>query len=510
VQQRQVLRLGVHALLVLGFWMLVYWQNVASAADQAEETTTIRIDVIEPSWVGATVDGVRPQFGILPAGSQREWSGQSIWLRISNAGGVQLTLNGVPYGVVGEHGEAVTLRWPGSKLEAAPVAAVVSPLLSPEPAVVNTLETIPAGEAYSETTTASYPTTYVVQPGDSLSEIALRFGTTAENLAEVNNIANPSLISVGMQLVIPGSDGSLPESLPAEPVRAAPARGSALDRMTVTAQKVPPDHNFYRTTWVTYYGRPNVPIMGVLGEHDIDELTRLLKEQAQIYAEANGPSMGVMPAFHLVYGMATRAAGRDGSHLAFLEDRVTEKYIRRAKQEGFGVILDIQIGALTPVEAMRYGFSFLHHENVHLAMDPEFAMSHSGQRSPGNPIGFVTAQELNEVQAGMQEYIEENSIPGSRILLVHQFLHTMLVDKDDLDWDYEKIDLTISVDGWGGPWGKISKYNAFVDRENTGFSAFKLFYQWDEPLLGEREALGVDPYDDSASIEVMPNLIIYQ
>jgi murein DD-endopeptidase MepM/ murein hydrolase activator NlpD len=46
---------------------------------------------------------------------------------------------------------------------------------------------------------------YVVQPGDTLSVIALRFGVTASDVAAVNNLSNPNLIFVGQQLIIPGS-----------------------------------------------------------------------------------------------------------------------------------------------------------------------------------------------------------------------------------------------------------------------------------------------------------------
>lgn len=47
--------------------------------------------------------------------------------------------------------------------------------------------------------------TYVVQPGDSLSKIAARFGTTVQAIAQANNIVNVNLIFVGQVLVIPGA-----------------------------------------------------------------------------------------------------------------------------------------------------------------------------------------------------------------------------------------------------------------------------------------------------------------
>jgi putative chitinase len=48
------------------------------------------------------------------------------------------------------------------------------------------------------------PNVYVVKPGDTLSAIARRFGTTVWAIARANNIVNPHLIYVGQRLVIPG------------------------------------------------------------------------------------------------------------------------------------------------------------------------------------------------------------------------------------------------------------------------------------------------------------------
>jgi len=51
------------------------------------------------------------------------------------------------------------------------------------------------------------PSVYVVQRGDTLGQIARRFGTTVQAIASANGIANPNLIFVGQQLTIPGGTG---------------------------------------------------------------------------------------------------------------------------------------------------------------------------------------------------------------------------------------------------------------------------------------------------------------
>ncbi|HVO44246.1 MAG TPA: LysM peptidoglycan-binding domain-containing protein [Aggregatilineales bacterium] len=60
------------------------------------------------------------------------------------------------------------------------------------------------------TLTHAQGTTYVVQPGDNLFRISLRFGTTVSALAQANNISNPSLIFVGQTLIIPNAAGGTP------------------------------------------------------------------------------------------------------------------------------------------------------------------------------------------------------------------------------------------------------------------------------------------------------------
>ena len=47
--------------------------------------------------------------------------------------------------------------------------------------------------------------TYRIQRGDTLSELAARFGTTVRQLARTNRIANPDLIITGHTLQVPGA-----------------------------------------------------------------------------------------------------------------------------------------------------------------------------------------------------------------------------------------------------------------------------------------------------------------
>ncbi|MEZ4616719.1 MAG: LysM domain-containing protein [Caldilineaceae bacterium] len=444
------------------------------------------------SIVQVEIDGTVVFRGILAPNEIRQWRGQTIALTIESNLPATVTYDGMLQGTVAQAGQRITLYWP-----------------NPGPAIERGLSRPPA--------------IYTVQPGDTLFLIAQQFGSDVDMLLRANQLTNVDLIYAGTRFLIPGSDGALPAQplqgqfqpmtgpgMNGDVTQAIIPRATVTDRLTAASQAAPPSSPFYQTTWLTYYGRPAVPIMGILGEYDIDALTHRLKAEAAAYDLANGEELAVLPAYHLVYGMATKAPNDDGSHLIFLEDATVEAYIQRAQKEGFAVILDIQIGALSPADALAYGLPWLDYANVHLALDPEFAMAHAGQFWPGDPIGYVTAAQINAAQAVMQRYIEEHNITGQRVLLVHQFLDTMIENKRDLDWStYDRLVLTLSADGWGGPWGKISKYNTFMDQQ-TQFTAFKLFYRWDEPLMTPREALGIDGYGEQGYIEVTPNLIIYQ
>jgi len=55
-------------------------------------------------------------------------------------------------------------------------------------------------------------TIHIVQRGDTLSAIALRYGVTTAALMQANNLASANLIYVGQQLAIPGGSGAAPAS----------------------------------------------------------------------------------------------------------------------------------------------------------------------------------------------------------------------------------------------------------------------------------------------------------
>ena len=61
--------------------------------------------------------------------------------------------------------------------------------------------------------------TYVVQPGDVLWKLAQRFGTSIDELVNLNDIRNPDLIFVGQVLTIPAGTTPSPVQTAGGPLR---------------------------------------------------------------------------------------------------------------------------------------------------------------------------------------------------------------------------------------------------------------------------------------------------
>ena len=68
-------------------------------------------------------------------------------------------------------------------------------------------------------------TVHVVQPGDTLGNLAQRYGTTVAAIVFLNDLLDPNALRVGQELQVPPADFVLPE--PAAPEAEAPAEGEA-------------------------------------------------------------------------------------------------------------------------------------------------------------------------------------------------------------------------------------------------------------------------------------------
>lgn len=72
----------------------------------------VRVRITERAWLRVTTDGAVAFEGLLEAGETRTWVGrEKVTLLTGNAGGTDVTVNGVPKGPLGAPGQVVELTW---------------------------------------------------------------------------------------------------------------------------------------------------------------------------------------------------------------------------------------------------------------------------------------------------------------------------------------------------------------------------------------------------------------
>ncbi|MBU1079568.1 MAG: hypothetical protein KKB59_03685, partial [Spirochaetes bacterium] len=248
---------------------------------------------------------------------------------------------------------------------------------------------------------------------------------------------------------------------------------------------------------LAFYGKPNAPSMGILGEYPKEKLSPLLEGYAKLYDAANG-ALGVVPAFYLIFGTCWPEG-----EIGLLSRSVVESYIAFAAERGWLVFLDHQIGKYGVEDSVRSMLPYLKYPNVHLAIDPEWRTLR-----PMQEIGSITAAELNESQRIVDEYLRENGLPGIRMLVVHQFTPSMIRDSAKVRAGFDRVVLVHTADGFGPPALKRNTYASNARSATMPVKGFKLFFEskvegagWDKPLMRPEEVISLDP---------MPLVVMYQ
>ena len=270
-----------------------------------------------------------------------------------------------------------------------------------------------------------------------------------------------------------------------------------LSASPVYARATPRASVLERAQLVTFYGYPNTPLMGILGRGSPENVADQAAEMAADYDRLNG-DREVIPAFHLITGVAQAHPTPDGTWISRMPHERIAEYVELARERGMHVFLDEQVGWSDPLTEVRKLEPFLREPFVHVAIDPEFATKRAASR-PGLAIGSVTGAEINEVQRYLAGIVQAEGLPP-KILMVHQFTHRMILDRDVVE-DYAGVDLSIDMDGFGLIRIKVAGYDAFAVSEPSERPAFKLFFNYDTPVMTPEQVQGLDP---------PPDLIIYQ
>ena len=239
---------------------------------------------------------------------------------------------------------------------------------------------------------------------------------------------------------------------------------------------------------VGFAGAPQDEALGALGIGSLDQAARKLERQARPYARGPG-RRPVLPAFELIAVIANADAGDDGKYRTRQEKRVVREYLAGARRAGALLLLDVQPGRADFLDEVRYFDEFLAQPDVTVALDPEWHMAEG--EVPGQTIGSVTAEEVNEVAAHLSRIVQRNRLP-EKMLVVHQFTLEMIEDRSKLK-RYPGVELVLNVDGVGDPKLKIDKYNAFMKQRDRARNGFKVFYEEDTNRLSPAEVMRLRP-----------------
>lgn len=244
---------------------------------------------------------------------------------------------------------------------------------------------------------------------------------------------------------------------------------------------------------VSYYGNFYSTKMGALGENPPDIMLPKLQAEVARWTEAD-PGTPAIPAIHYIVTTAQGTAQADGTYRLRMPATEIQKAVDIAARVHGLVFLDIQVGLSDlPREIPRLE-PYLKLPNVHLGIDPEFAM-HNGT-PPGRVIGTMSSVDINYAINYLDKLAVDNNLPP-KILVVHRFTEGMVTGSRNIK-PTENVQVVIDMDGWGFAAKKINTYKRVVQSEPVQFAGFKLFYKNDlKPpstrMLTREELLSLQP-----------------
>ena len=252
---------------------------------------------------------------------------------------------------------------------------------------------------------------------------------------------------------------------------------------------------------VAYYGNFYSKQMGVLGEYPEEIMLEKLKAEVTKWEQAD-PSTPVIPAIHYIASTAQASPGKYKKYMLQMPFSEIDKSLVLAKKANGIVFLDLQIGNSDVMTEVREIRKYLALPQVHLGIDPEFAMK-PGDR-PGTKIGTVDAREINEVTELLAKIVRDNKLPP-KILIIHRFTEDMVTNYQNIR-PLPEVQIVIEMDGWGSQELKKATYAHVIYNEPVQFSGFKLFYKNDirtkgSMMLTPTEVLKLQP---------IPSYIQYQ
>jgi len=253
---------------------------------------------------------------------------------------------------------------------------------------------------------------------------------------------------------------------------------------------------------VAYYGNFYSKAMGVLGEYAPETVLSMLAVEAEKWRTAD-PTTPVIMALNYIAVTAQKSAGDDGMYRLRMPKDHIQKALDMANQVNGLMFLEVQVGLSTLQKEVPLFDEYLVQKNVHLALDPEFAMTKSGKR-PGTVIGTMDAVDINWVIDHLSQIVRNNDLPP-KVLIVHRFTENMVTNYK-LIIPTPEVQVVIVMDGWGTPELKERVYEYVITDEPVQFTGIKIFYKNDL----KAPSSGLMPVRQVLDLMPAPSYIQYQ
>lgn len=239
---------------------------------------------------------------------------------------------------------------------------------------------------------------------------------------------------------------------------------------------------------VAYYGNPLSTRMGVLGATPPSVMLPQLDSVAAEWAKVDS-TRTVRPALHLIVTVAQPHPGSDGMYRLRHSDSLIARVVRWADERNWLVFLDVQAGRAAMAGEIERLVPWLRRPNVHLALDPEFAMQ--ADAVPGRRIGTIDAAVVNAAIDRLAAIVEAGRLPP-KVLVVHRFTERMLTNYQQIRHD-PRVQVVIHMDGFGSQGSKRSIYQMLVERQPVQFAGIKLFTKNDKPMFTPSQVVQMLP-----------------
>lgn len=237
---------------------------------------------------------------------------------------------------------------------------------------------------------------------------------------------------------------------------------------------------------VAYYGNLYSTKMGALGKWPKAQMISNLLAEVKKWNEADS-TIPAIPALHYIAVTAQGAPGKDGKYRARMPLSQIDTVLSWAKQINALVFIDVQIGLSDLQSEIPRFEQYLSMPNVHLAIDPEFAMNGKGGKKPGTVIGTMDAKDINWVGDYLVKLVKKNNLPP-KIFMIHRFTQGMVPNAEQIKL-HPELQVVMDMDGWGPPDLKKGSYRYWINEKPVQFAGFKLFYVNDVEKSGQKEMM---------------------